>query len=142
MTRAFMILFALFVGAACGSSDRSEPASSPGRCDTCGMRVTPDDGWRAGAEGLTFDSPKCLFRHASRHGTLTEPWVIEYYAQERRDATELLYVTGTDLRSPMGADLVPVDGREAAERMRTDHEGELILAFDEIEPALIESLFR
>lgn len=106
------------------------------------MLVMPDNGWRAGADGLAFDSPKCLFRHRHRHGELGSPWVIEYYSQERRDARTLLYVAGTDLESPMGRDLVPVDGQEAAERMRTDHGGDAILRYDDVASDLVERLFR
>jgi len=133
--RQALVAIALLL-AACGSSESQE------RCDTCGMLITPDDGWRAGAEGLAFDAPKCLFRHRHRHGDLTEPWAIEYYSQARRPARDLLYVTGTDLQSPMGRDLVPVDGREAAERMRRDHGGDAPLAYDEVSEELVEGLFR
>jgi len=135
MRVAVALALALLV-AACGSSE------SPPRCDTCGMQIVADDGWRAGAEGLAFDAPKCLFRHRHRHGALTEPWVIEYYGQTRRPAGEMLYVTGTDLQSPMGRDLVPVEGREAAERMQRDHGGDAILEYDEVSEELVEGLFR
>ena len=117
---------------------------SPGeaRCATCGMLVAPDDGWRAGAEGLAFDAPKCLFRYVHRHGAPPAPWVIEYYTQARRDARATLYVLGTDLESPMGSDLVPVEGREAAERLLADHRGQRILSFDEVSAAVVDPLFR
>ncbi len=134
MTRSLPALALLFA-LACGSS-------GPARCDTCGMIVAPESGWRAGAEGLAFDAPKCLFRHALRRGALRDPWVIEYYSQERRPAAALLYVLGADLESPMGRDLVPVDGAEAAERLRADHGGQRILRYDEIDAALIEALFE
>lgn len=134
MRRALAVAFALML-AACGSSEHE-------RCDTCGMLVAPDSGWRAGAEGLAFDAPKCMFRHANRHGALTDPWVIEYYGQERRDAREMLYVTGTDLESPMGRDLVPVEGRDAADRLRVDHHGDRVLTSEEVDATLVESLFR
>lgn len=149
LTLSRFALFALLTAltaAGCGDDSDSEPGSSSSnesaRCDTCGMIIAPDDGWRAGAAGLVFDSPKCMFRHAHRHGALEQPWVIEYYSQERRDAREMLYVTGTDLESPMGVDLVPVEGAEAAERLRTDHGGERVLAFDAVDAELVEALFR
>lgn len=133
--RRHLVPFAFLLALACGSSDTA-------RCDTCGMIVAPDSGWRAGAEGLAFDAPKCLFRHALRHGAPRDPWVIEYYGQARRPAPELLYVIGTDLESPMGRDLVPVDGAEAAERLREDHGGQRILRYDEIDAAVIDALFE
>jgi len=142
MTRLLIVISALVFAFACGSSDPDTEEAASERCDTCGMLVSPEDGWRAGADELTFDAPKCLFRHAHRHGELRSPWVIEYYTQERRDAEGLLYVTGTDLESPMGADLVPVEGREAAERLLAEHGGETILAFDEVSAPLVEALFH
>lgn len=130
--------------AACGGREQA-------RCDTCGMIVSPDSGWRAGAhsasgDDLSFDSPKCLFRHALAHESITDAWVIEYYSQERRPAGDLLYVLGSDLESPMGRDLVPVEGREAADRIiedhpLPDHEGERILRHSEVDSAVIEALF-
>ncbi|MEZ4339795.1 MAG: nitrous oxide reductase accessory protein NosL [Sandaracinaceae bacterium] len=135
MTRLVTSLLFVLVLAACGSSDQA-------RCDTCGMIVEPDSGWRAGAEGTAFDSPKCMFRHRLRHGDLEAPWVIEYYSQTRHDAETLFYVTGTDLESPMGRDLVPVEGRENAERLRTDHGGDRVLGWAEVDARVIDPLFQ
>jgi nitrous oxide reductase accessory protein NosL len=126
---------------ACGSEESSGEEATE-RCDTCGMIVSPESGWRAGGEDLAFDAPKCLFRHRHREGDVPGAWVIEYYSQERRPAREMLYVVGSDLESPMGRDLVPVDGREAAERLMEDHSGERILAFDEVTEDVVDGLFE
>jgi nitrous oxide reductase accessory protein NosL len=138
---AGIVLAALL--AACGG-DGSAQASH--RCDLCGMRVDEGSRWRAGgraADGreLHFDAPKCAFRRHLERGELRDLWVIEYYSQERRPARELFYVLGTDLESPMGRDLVPVAGREAAERLMRDHHGERVLAFDEVDREVVASLF-
>mgnify|MGYP006282792987 CR=1 FL=1 len=125
--------------AACGS-DEAERESV--RCDTCGMVVEPDSRWRAGGEGLAFDTPKCLFRHRHRDGEMPGAWVIEYYSQERRPARGMLYVIGSDLEGPMGRDLVPVEGREAARRFLEDHTGDRILSFDEVTRDVVEALFQ
>jgi nitrous oxide reductase accessory protein NosL len=95
---------------------------------------------RSGAT-LHFDSPKCLLRYAaaadaSRALALT---VTEYYTQTARPAEAVLYVRGSDLRSPMGADLVPVEGREAAEAFARDHGGD-VLTLGEITPAVLARL--
>jgi hypothetical protein len=42
----------------------------------------------------------------------------------------------------MGHDRVPVDGRDAAQRLRIDHRGEGVLAWDEIDTERVEVLFR
>ena len=53
----------------------------------------------------------------------------------------LFYVIGSDLESPMGRDLVPVRGREEAERLRDDHHGEAVLSYDEVTSEVVEGLF-
>ena len=132
---------ALLLTAGCGRGPNETRAEAV-RCATCGMIVTSDSGWRAGTAADTFDSPKCLLRLLHRGGDAADAWVIEYYSQERRPAREMLYVWGSDLESPMGRDLVPVEGRDAAERLRVDHRGEGVLAWDEIDAERVEALFR
>ena len=68
--------------------------------------------------------------------------MTEYYSQERRSARTLFYVLGSDLEGPMGRDLVPVAGRDEAERFRREHHGERVLAFDEVTSDIVEDLFR
>jgi nitrous oxide reductase accessory protein NosL len=68
--------------------------------------------------------------------------VIEYYSQARRPARDLFFVIGTDLEGPMGRDLVPVAGREAADRLLREHHGERVLSFDEVTRSVAASLFR
>jgi copper chaperone NosL len=139
---AFSAVAALF--GACGDEDTAQPRAA--RCDVCGMRIDPSSGWRAGGQTealaeVRFDTPKCLFRYHHQRGGVREPWVIEYYTQERRPARELLYVLGSDVQGPMGRDLVPVQGREAAERFARDHQGR-VLGFDEVTAAVVDELFR
>ena len=136
----FALIFSLLL-AACGG----ETEDARARCATCGMVVDAESGWRAGAtadgETLAFDAPKCLFRRVHREGSVEGGWVIEYYSQERAPARELFYVIGSDLESPMGRDLVPVRGREEAERLRDDHHGEAVLSYDEVTSEVVEGLF-
>jgi len=145
---ALLLALLLAAGAAsCGGEDPPSAAPPPARCQTCGMRVEPGSGWRAGGRGaggaeLRFDSPKCMFRHAHEAGPLTAPWVIEYYSQERRGARGLRYVLGSDLSGPMGPDLVPVEGEEAAERFRADHHADRVLSFDEVTAPVVDALFH
>ncbi|HEY8429684.1 MAG TPA: nitrous oxide reductase accessory protein NosL [Sandaracinaceae bacterium] len=139
---SLVLVLALALSAA-GCAEGEAEAQS--RCALCGMRVDPRSGWRAGGRSargeLVFDAPKCMFRMHHREG-LRDLWVIEYYSQERRPARELYYVIGTDLEGPMGRDLVPVAGRENAERLMRDHRGERVLSFDEVTAAVIDELFR
>ena len=139
-----LAIVCLLLAAACDSGERA--AAQTERCDLCGMVVPEESGWNAGGVGvdaqpLHFDTPKCLFRHVHTRGAVNEPWVTEYYAQERREADALFYVLGSDVRGPMGRDLVPIEGHDAAERFRSEHEGEAVLAYDAVTAAVAEALF-
>jgi hypothetical protein len=130
--------------------ERPERASAqPTRCALCGMRVDRNSLWRAGlvdaaAVERIFDTPKCLLRFRLGEGGrgARDAWMIEYYSGERRPAEDLYYVIGSDVRGPMGRDAVPIEGRERAERFREDHHGERVLAWREIDAAIVDSLFR
>lgn len=147
-------LFAACLGlsmlASCQGGDPHASAQPAGaRCANCGMRVPANDTWRAsltiaGGEALSFDAPKCMFRvlRGERGQGARDPRVIEYYSSEPRPASSLFYVIGSDLQSPMGRDLVPIDGRERAERFLRDHHGDRVLSFDEVTAAVVETLFR
>ena len=148
LVQVALVMSAVVLAAAsiAGCSGEST-AEAQQRCDLCGMRVDPSSGWRAGArdasgQALAFDAPKCMFRRHFERGAISEPWVIEYYSQVRRPARELFFVIGTDLQGPMGRDLVPVAGREAADRLLREHHGERVLAFDEVTREVVGTLFR
>ena len=55
---------------------------------------------------------------------------------------DLLFVVGTNLVGPMGLDLIPVKGRKAAENLKQDYKGEVIVTLDKITPELIEKARR
>jgi nitrous oxide reductase accessory protein NosL len=129
--------------AACSSETEAEQRT---RCALCGMNVSATSRWRAGARAedgatLAFDTPKCLFRYRDQRGPVRDAWVIEYYAQERRGVERLFYVLGSDVEGPMGRDLVPIEGRENAERFSRDHHGQRVLAYDEVTREVVGTLF-
>ena len=133
---------------ACSSGEPEANAQAAARCAHCGMVVPPDSTWRAGlttssGEALLFDAPKCMFRilRGDRGRGARDPWVIEYYSSQRRPAPSLLYVLGSDVESPMGRDLVPIEGRERAERFMRDHHGQRVLTFDEVTSPILDDLF-
>lgn len=114
------------------------------RCPVCGMFVAPFPQWTALIElkdgrRFYFDGPKdlfvCLFDLPTYlPGTSAEQlsgvYVTEYYGTTLRPAAEVVFVTGSDVLGPMGQELVPVLGREAAETFRRDHAGKSLLRFD------------
>jgi nitrous oxide reductase accessory protein NosL len=119
--------------AACGAGPGEEAAAQPtGRCAHCGMLVAGD--WLAcgatQADGgpVVFDTPKCLFGYlASAAGAgASEAWVTEYYGRTRQPVDRVVYVDGSDVSGPMGADLVPIAPRERAEEFVRDHGGTIL----------------
>lgn len=114
------------------------------RCAVCGMFVAPFPQWTAAFElkdgrYFYFDGPKdlfiCLFDlPAYLPGVSMDQvagvYVTEYYSTGLQPATEVIFVTGSDVLGPMGSELVPVLGREAAETFRRDHKGQALMRFD------------
>ncbi len=109
------------------------------------MRADADPRFAAGAtrgqEALRFDAPKCLFRYlrGPRARGARDAWVTSYYDQARIPADRAVYVVGSDVRSPMGEDLVPLEDRAAAAEFVADHGGRAVDA-SAIDAALLESL--
>ena len=141
MPSRLALAFTLALAFACGGEEDGGAATEEAaRCAQCGMRVDMVPEWTAGLGDERFDAPKCLFRWAAEHDrAATEGWVMEYYSGERRPAFEVLYVAGSDVLSPMGDDLVPVEGRESAERFAADHGGRVVEP-GAIDAALLASL--
>lgn len=111
----------------------SEETPERERCPQCGMFVDMAPRWNAGlldADGgeHVFDSPKCMMRWAAAESGSgsRDSWVIEYYAQERRSLGDIVFVMGSDVIGPMGADLVPVAPGERAEQFIGDHGGRVV----------------
>lgn len=126
---------------ACSSSSEEHP-----RCAQCGMYADAAPQWLATARDsggalLQFDGPKCMLRYAAGAGAGRglQLSVTEYYSQTTKPVEALLFVRGSDLRSPMGRDLVPVEGRDAANDFARDHGGD-VLTFAEITPAVLAGL--
>ena len=126
---------------ACGGE---APTERP-RCAQCGMYADGAPAWRGDAEDaqghtLAFCSPKCLLRHRAAHaGEIRNARLRDYYGQAERPVTELWYVRGSDLRSPMGDDLVPLGDEAAATEFAADHGGEA-LSFESIDGTVLQSL--
>lgn len=141
MTHALRMFAATALLAMLGCSAASERP----RCAECGMLADADPRFAAGAsrgdEALGFDAPKCLFRYlrgprgAGAHGA----WVTSYYEQRRVPAERAVYVVGSDVRSPMGEDLVPLEDRASADEFVAGHGGRVI-DHAAIDPALLDRL--
>jgi len=126
-------------------------AMKPGKadsCPVCGMFPQKHPKWMAGfafQDGSKYFhcSPKCMlhnllniskYQPRQKREHIKQVWVMEYYTAKQMDAGEVLFVAGSSLVGPMGLDLIPVKGKEAAEQLRKDYNGESILALDKISP--------
>lgn len=114
------------------------------RCEVCGMFVAPYPQWvavMAMADGrhFYFDGPKDLFIYygdlakylpGATYDQVADLFVTEYYTARPISAREVFFVAGSDVRGPMGMELVPVAGRGAAETFLRDHGGKKLMRFD------------
>lgn len=124
------------------------------RCPVCGMFAYKYPHWMAGyvfkdGAKVFFCSPKCFF-HNLFHMEKYQPgktrddldliWVTDYYTAKPVNAEDpdMRFVAGSTLVGPMGWDVVPVQGKEAAETLRRDYFGEEILRLDEVTEDHIE----
>lgn len=123
------------------------PPERPGpkdRCPVCGMFVAPYHNWMSVAVSSSgaryyFDGPKDMFRFLSDQktyrpkadaGNPLQLWVTEYYSTRLVKAEDVFFVVGSDVNGPMGPELVPIAGKDAAETFLRDHGGRSIMMFD------------
>jgi hypothetical protein len=69
-------------------------------------------------------------------------WVTEYYTTRKMVAQDVLFVVGTNLVGPMGLDLIPAKGMAAANSLKHDYDGDLIVTIDQITPEVIDRARR
>lgn len=122
------------------------------RCPVCGMFVYKYPKWMAGfvfknGKKYFHCCPKCMLHNMNdiskyQPGKKCEQleliWVTEYYTTQKMNARDVFFVIGTNLVGPMGLDLIPVKGMEAAENVKQDYNGKLILTIDKITPEIID----
>lgn len=126
-------------------AEATRPSASE-LCPVCGMVVVPDSPWTAtvvhedGARRL-FDGPKDLFKYLLFPDRYPRPetgaavravTVTTYYDRATIPARDALFVIGSDVLGPMGAELIPHRTRAEAEEFLADHRGERILGFEEV----------
>jgi nitrous oxide reductase accessory protein NosL len=120
------------------------------RCPVCGMFVAKYPRWLAKIasgeeqEDLYFDGVKDMLKYYFNEGDgavgMKQLWVTEYYSQTPLSASAALFVIGSDVLGPMGKELIPLADRQAAETFMRDHGGQIVASFNDISPALLESL--
>ncbi len=124
------------------------------RCPVCGMFVVKYPEWIAtivfnDGQQLFFDGAKDMFRYyfSLPEGKVTRDdihgiYVTEYYSARYAPVDEVLFVLGADVYGPMGAELIPVRGRQHAETFMKDYSGKRIVAFAEVTSDMLPADYR
>jgi len=126
------------------------------RCPVCGMFVYKYPKWVAqiyfkDGSAYFYDGAKDMFKHifntqkytpGKTAEMMSEILVTDYYEVELIDAKSAFYVIGSDVLGPMGHELLPFKDQESAQEFLEDHKGKSIMRYQDVTPALIESLDR
>ena len=137
------------------AAEKAPPApSAKDKCPVCGMFVAPYPNWvgqivfKDGGRSY-FDGPKDLFTYyfapekygsGRKRADIADIHVTDYYSVSAIDGRKAFYVIGSDVRGPMGKELVPFAKKTDADGFLKDHHGKKVLSFDEITPATLKSL--
>ena len=130
------------------------PPAAKDKCPVCGMFVSGYPNWLAAIRlkndsVLYFDGPKDMLTYYLHPGkytlpagqaAITEVTVKDFYTLKTIDARQAYFVVGSNVFGPMGKELVPLAERSAAQEFLKDHQGKKIYTFNEITPALLQSL--
>jgi nitrous oxide reductase accessory protein NosL len=125
-------------------------------CPVCGMFVAKYRAWAATvlyADGHAhhFDGAKDMFKYLldmpkwaqdHRAEDIVRIGVTEYYGLTRIDARLAFYVIGSDVRGPMGHELIPLESEADATEFLQDHAGKRILRYDQVDQELLHKLDR
>ena len=129
------------------------PISKDARCPVCGMAISLYPKWGAmivaNGKKIYFDGIKDMMKYyldnASFHydrEKITHMVVQEFYHFKSIDAKSAWYVFGSDIRGPMGNELIPFQSKKDAQIFLKDHHGRGIVKFEDITLSLIKSLDR
>lgn len=119
------------------------------RCANCGMYTDKYPNWEQKVISedkgtMYFDGARCMFKilldSTAAPKNIKGILVKDYYTLEYIDGENAFYVIGSDVLGPMGNELIPFKTKESAEEFLTDHHGEKIVLFDEVDMALIMKL--
>ena len=132
------------------------PAPLPGKdkCAVCGMFVAMFPKWTCAiqfkdASIVYFDGPKDLFTyctHMKRFNPakglddIASVQVKDYLSLDPIDGQEAFYVLGSEVRGPMGTELVPFAKKIEAEAFLKAHHGTRVLGFAELTPEIVQGL--
>jgi len=139
---------------AAGSQQAPDKPGEKDKCPVCGMFVAKYPNFLAlivfkDGSYAFFDGVKDMFRYYFDLKTynpektipdIASVSVTEYYGLTLIDGKEAVYVMGSDVRGPMGNELIPIAGEDRARTFLEDHKGKAILKFSQITPEVIKNL--
>lgn len=116
------------------------------KCPVCGMFVAKYQKWVAeivfkDGSYVVFDGCKDMFKYyfnmekytkKKSRDDIAEIYVTEYYTLKIHKAADVLFIVGSDVLGPMGHELIPVKGEDAAKIFMIGHQGNKVFRFDEI----------
>ena len=157
MKRALLMVVLFFLVAARPVPAMVQAPPAPpakAKCPVCGMFVAKYPDWTGAirfkdAVMVYFDGPKDLFTYYLAVGTYSPGkdrsaidalFMKDYYALTVIDARKAFYVIGSDVRGPMGKELVPFAKEDDARGFLHDHRGRKVLRFGEITPETLKAL--
>lgn len=149
-----LLLLLLFTLQTSFADDPDVTIKKTDRCPVCGMFVYKYPKWVAqivfkDGTAYFYDGAKDMFKHLFDTAKYTpgktaenikDIYVTDYYAVELIAAKTAFYVIGSDVLGPMGHELLPFKDQESAQEFLEDHKGKSIIRFQEVTPAIIESL--
>lgn len=124
------------------------------KCPVCGMFVYKYPKWAAQIfyedKHLSFDgvkdmmkfyfNPKFSANSDLQKEDFTKILVTDYYTQEAINAKNAYYVIGSDIYGPMGDELIPFKNKKDAQSFSDDHEGKMIIHFNDISQSQVYGL--
>ncbi len=118
-------------------------------CGNCGMPSNEFPQFHAKIQSkdqktVWFCSTRCMFIGALKPGSpyegASQRQVMDYYENKFIDAESAIYVMGSDVPGPMGADLIPHKDQQAAEEFMKEHQGKKMLKASEVNKEIIKEM--
>lgn len=153
MKTTFVLILILIFSSTCFAAEPVK-LSNKDECPVCGMHsakypkfkteIIFKDGKYASSDGAKdmfkyyFDLPR--YDASRKQEDIKAVYVTDYNSLRWIDGMKAFYVVGSDVKGPMGKELIPFGKRKDAEKFMAGHAGKTLLLFDEVTPDLVKSL--
>lgn len=138
------IIVALLFTATCTLAEDPPLPGPKDRCPVCGMYVTRFPDWISviqfeSGRNIHFDGPKDMFLYffdlekagaEAKIKDIKGVYITEYYTHKFTKAEDVFFVISSDVKGPMGNELVPVQGWDKVETFMREHGGKKVMQFD------------